>query len=259
MADAIREVSAETIEPRFRLLREVDVREKAPGEMVTVADEEAEAGLVRRLGALLPGAPVVGEESSDRDPRLLFALSAQHAWVVDPLDGTANFVAGSPHWAVMVALLRQGATVASWIWRPCDQSLYEAERGSGAQWNGQPLLAPSGPPGATGLRGAVLTRFLDPTARARLEGYRDRFAELTGGTMCAGVDYPRVAEGYQDFVAFRRTLPWDHAPGSLLVEEAGGAARRLDGSRYEPADVSTRGLLVARSADVWDRAVTWLR
>lgn len=259
MADAIREVSAETIEPRFRLLSEGDVREKTPGEVVTVADEEAEAGLIRRLGALLPGTPVVGEEASHRDPRLLSALTAEHAWVVDPLDGTANFVAGSPDWAVMVALLRQGTTVASWIWRPCDQTLYEAEHGSGAGRNGQPLLAPSGPPGAAGLRGAVLTRFLDPAARDRLEACRDRFAELTGGAMCAGVDYPRVAEGDQDFVAFQRTLPWDHAPGSLLVEEAGGTARRLDGSRYEPADLSTGGLLAARSADVWDQAVTWLR
>lgn len=258
MAEAIREVSAEHIEPRFRRLAPGEVREKAPGEVVTVADEEAEAVLARRLSALLPGAPVVGEEACARDPRLLRAVTAEWSWVVDPLDGTNNFVAGSPDWAVMVALLEGGTAVASWIWRPADGAFYEAERGNGVRRNGEPLAA-GDPPSAGALRGAVLTRFLDDEARFRLEANRDRFARLTPGANCAGVDYPHVAEGIQDFVAFRRTLPWDHAPGALLVEEAGGRVRRLDGRRYEPADLAGAGLLVARSGEAWDEAVTWLR
>lgn len=257
MAAAIREVSATVIEPYFHRLAGGDVREKAPGEMVTTADEHAEAELTRALTAILPGAPVVGEEACTRVPDLMGAVSAERAWVVDPLDGTANFVAGSPDWAVMVALLERGQPVASWIWRPCAGVLYEAEQGGGARRNGAPLTTPDRP--AEGLRGAVLSRFLTPDETARLDANRHRFAGLTGGAMCAGVDYPLVAEGGQDFVAFRRTLPWDHAPGTLLVEEAGGTVRRLDGRRYQPADRGGRGLLAARSTAVWEEAVTWLR
>ncbi len=257
MAAAIREVSGAVIEPRFRRLAGEEVREKTPGEIVTAADEEAEAELSRALGLILPGAPVVGEESCVRDPGLLGAVSAEQSWVVDPLDGTANFVAGSPEWAVMVALLRRGRPVASWIWRPCDNLLYEAERGAGAFRNGQPLRAPRGD--GDRLRGAVLTRFLAADETARLEANRHRFAELTPGAMCAGVDYPLVAEGAQDFVAFRRTLPWDHAPGALLVEEAGGIVRRPDGSLYDPADRTGNGLVAASSPEVWRQVVTWLR
>lgn len=259
MAEAIRDVSAEVIEPRFRDLTAGEVREKDPGEVVTVVDELAEVALARRLGGLLPGVPVVGEEACSRDGMLLDALRTDRAWLVDPLDGTANFVAGSPNWAVMVALLRSGRPVASWIWRPCEGAMYVAEKGSGAVRNGEPLVAPAGPLGDGGPRGAVLTRFLEPAARARLEANRSRFAAVTPGAMCAGVDYPRVAEGGQDFVAFHRTLPWDHVPGSLLVEEAGGLARRLDGRPYEPGDRAGTGLLAARTAEVWEAAATWLR
>lgn len=262
VAEAIREVSAGIIEPRFRNLASGEIREKSPGEIVTLVDEQAESALARRLRALAPGAAVVGEEASGRDPGLLQALGDERAWLVDPLDGTANFVAGRTHWAVMVALLSAGRPVAAWIWRPCDGLMYQAEKGSGCRRNGEPLAdpgGPAGPDGDGGLRGAVLTRFLDPGARTRLDANRSRFAALTPGAMCAGVDYPLVAEGGQDFVAFRRTLPWDHAPGTLLLEEAGGVVRRLDGRPYLPADPEGEGLLAARTAEVWEAAATWLR
>jgi fructose-1,6-bisphosphatase/inositol monophosphatase family enzyme len=111
VADLVREVSAEVIEPRFRLLTEGETRLKEPGEPVTVADEEAEALLTRRLGELLPGVPVVGEEACAADPALRAMLAGERAWLVDPLDGTANFIAGRPDWAVMVALVEYGETL----------------------------------------------------------------------------------------------------------------------------------------------------
>lgn len=80
------------IEPRFAALASMDVRAKAVGELVTVADVEAEGLLTRRLTDLLPGALVVGEEACAADPTLLEGLGAAQAWLVDPLDGTANFV-----------------------------------------------------------------------------------------------------------------------------------------------------------------------
>jgi fructose-1,6-bisphosphatase/inositol monophosphatase family enzyme len=249
--DLLREVSAEIIEPRFAALQDGDVWMKSPGEVVTIADEEAERLLVRRLVDLLPGTPVVGEEGSSRDSQLLSCLSEDKAWLVDPLDGTANFVAGGTDWAVMVALVERGTTLASWIWRPAGRVMYIAELGQGATRNGVPMRTTQPTPPITEMRGAVLTRFLDPATSNLVAANRSRFGSVGNGRLCAGVDYPALIEGDQDFVLFWRTLPWDHAPGALLLGECGGVACRLDGTPYSPTQ-RRNGLLAAATQEGWD-------
>ena len=108
VSDLLREVAAEAVMPRFRKLAESDVRVKSPGEEVTIADEEAERLLNLRLPALLPGSRVIGEEAVSAQPELLQGLGEGTVFVVDPVDGTANFVKGSPCFSMMVALLREG-------------------------------------------------------------------------------------------------------------------------------------------------------
>ena len=254
VASILREVSATVIEPKFSRLRDEDVREKAPGELVTVVDEEAERCLTGRLREVLPGVPVVGEEACALDGSLAVALNGERAWLLDPLDGTSNFVSGSGDWAVMAALVEDGGTIASWIWQPVHGCMYMAERGGGASRNGKQFRRlPAMHKEAHRLRGAVLTRFLDDRTTAVVRRNRCRFGEVSNGHRCAGVDYPLLAEGTVDFVLFWRTLPWDHAPGVLLVQEAGGCARRLDGTSYSPTEPKT-GLLAAADAITWSRA-----
>ncbi len=252
MASAIIEVSAEAIEARFEALAAGDVAMKAPGEVVTVADREAERLLTRRLVGLL-AAPVVGEEACSARPELLDALGSERAWLVDPLDGTANFVSGSPDWAVMAALVEHGEAVASWIWQPLSRRMFVAERGAGARLNGTPLAVVPSAPDRPG--GAVLRRFLDAGTLERVDSpaVRDRLGPVGPGRYCAGVEYPLLIAGDQDFVLFWRTLPWDHVPGALLLEEAGGVAARPDGCAYRPADRAGRGLLAASNRAVWDQ------
>ncbi len=247
----LREAAETAIVPRFRALAEGEVSEKSPGELVTVADREAEELISRRLREVVD-APVVGEEAAAADPGLLDALRlAPTAWLVDPLDGTANFVAGRPEYAVMAALVRGGETVAAWVLRPADGRAYVAERGSGAWRDGVRVRREPAPAGAAELRGAALTGFLDPAARAHVDASAPHFARLGPGTRCAGVDYPRLLDGEQDFVLYQRTLPWDHAPGTLLLTEAGGTALRPDGTDYRPADAGA-GLLNAADRRCWD-------
>ena len=253
VAAAVREVSETVIEPRFNALLDGDVEEKSPGEIVTVADRDAEMLLTTRLEGMLPGVPVIGEEACAVDPGRLGALGAERVWLVDPLDGTPNFVAGSPDWAVMIALLEAGATVASWIWQPIVQRMYLAERGAGAFCNGVRLQTGSRPSDASDLHGAVLSRFLDPVTAKTVTRNTSQFAAIASGRRCAGVEYPALIDGDTDFVLFWRTLPWDHAPGVLLVEEAGGTGRRPDGSRYRPGADGV-GLLVAADSATWDLA-----
>ena len=252
VARILKEVAAEVIEPRFENLACGEVEEKAPNELVTVADTEAEHLLVRRLGELRPGVPVVAEEASAGDGEVRYDLLAEapQVWLVDPVDGTSNFVSGSSDWGVMAALVERGQTVLSWIWRPVDRRLYVAERGGGAWVDGTRVSRRAPPAEAARLRGGVLRRFLDEGTLAMVDANAGRFAGVTTGRMCAAVEYPLIAEGEQDFAVFGRTLPWDHAPGALLVEEVGGVAWRHDGTPYRP-DQTTSGLLVAVGEPAW--------
>ncbi|MBV2156286.1 inositol monophosphatase [Kitasatospora sp. SUK 42] len=253
VAEILAEASAEAVEPRFRALAAGEVMEKAPGEIVTVADREAEVIITRRLRELLP-VPVVGEEAVAADPELALAIRDEPAvWLVDPVDGTSNFVAGRPDYAVMCSLVRTGRTVASWIWQPSTATAYRAELGAGAWRDGVRLTRPPAPADPAELSGILKSRFLDPDHRRRLEANRSAFGATSPGRSAAGVEYPDVAEGRCDFILYWRTLPWDHAPGSLLVTEAGGVSARFDGTPYRPeAPGCEDGLLVAADPHTWE-------
>lgn len=199
--DLVREVVAEHVTPRFGALAAGDVASKRrPGDLVTVADREAEVALSAALRAAHPDALVVGEEAVSETPGLLHGLaSAAHAFTVDPVDGTRHFVAGSPDHATMLAELHHGRTVRSWIWQPQHGRAYVAEHGAGA-WS-------------DGVRIGSAT---DP-----------RPLRATG--TCCGVDYPRLALGQAGWAAYVKKKPWDHLPGGLLLTEAGGRVVRRAG------------------------------
>src|SRR5919108_1322934 len=144
VAALIAEVAAEEIQPRFRNLATHEQREKAPGDIVTIADERAEAALTPRLIDLVPGSIVIGEEAAAKDPELVRRLSKdQVAWIVDPVDGTANFAEGKAVFCSMVALVRGDELIASWIHLPTTGQTAIAERGAGATFDGAriPILA----------------------------------------------------------------------------------------------------------------------
>ena len=247
----MRLAAEQAILPRYRVLQAGEVEEKSPGELVTAADREAEALLFNGLRGLVPGALLVGEELASERPEIMEGLSDGWLWLVDPLDGTANFVAGSPEFAVMVALLRNGRTVLSCMLDPIRCTLYSAELGAGAFIDGQRARCPVAtlPITAGRLRGAVLRRFLPPGVRASVERGEREFAEILPGARCAGVEYPAIVTGRQHFALFWRTLPWDHAPGTLFLSEAGGHVSHADGTAYTPSD-GRPGLIVAQSDEI---------
>ena len=247
----MREVAATVVLPRFRRLSDDEVTQKAPGDLVTVADQEAERALTSGLTALLPGSAVVGEEAVAADTAVLGRLASHGAvWIVDPVDGTNNFAAGKTPFAVMVALVRDGEPVASWILDVVGDRLTVAEAGSGAYRDGVRVKTRTDNPGVAALRGVVARRYLPPHLRSVASANAPAFGKVTSGHHCAGYEYPAVATDEQQFALFWRVLPWDHVPGALILREAGGAVRHLDGTPYRPTD-SERGLLVAPNEDVW--------
>lgn len=220
----LQDVCAEVITPRFCGLGEHEVSEKSPGDLVTVADHEAEALITAELRGAYPEAVVLGEEACAGSPELMGRfLAAPHAFTVDPIDGTANFVHGSPDHAVMVAEIRGGCVVRGWIWQPEHGQAYVAEKGAGAYRNRTRLTLspPSDPP-------RVITSY---TAwSARLAG---DLPPLGLTWFSCGIDYPRLVEGHADAIVYRDPMPWDHAPGSLVLSEAGGVTTEFGGRAFD--------------------------
>lgn len=243
--DLLREVAEEHINPRFRALAESQVHEKGPGDLVTVADREAEVAIAARLRSAYPGAVILGEEACAADASILSAYAqADHAFTIDPIDGTKNFVHGKTDHAVMVSELREGQVVRAWIWQPQHEKSYVAERGSGTFRNGQRL------------RRVPVARM--PNAMRAVTSMRSWIGRGLGEIppmeltwVCCGVDYPKLIEGAADIVVYGGTHPWDHAPGSLLVTEAGGFVGTFDHEPYDPR-VEPSGLIVAGDRCAYD-------
>lgn len=248
VSSVLREAAVEAVMPRFRKLDPDEVAEKAPGELVTIADRESEAIIAAGLGALRPDARFVGEEACSREPDLLEKLDQGWVWVVDPIDGTANFAAGKPPFAIMAALLHNGRTTAAWLLDPLADILIVAEQGGGA-WRNGARLSSAAPVEGGRWRGIASQFFRPHRGDAIVSAIASGVAEIVPSRRCAGAEYPAVAAGEIDFAVYWRSLVWDHAPGALVVEEAGGAVTRLDGRRYRPG-VPGEALIVARSHDV---------
>ena len=241
--DLMRDVAAEVITPRFRSLTAGEVMEKNPGDLVTVADREAEVLITARLLEAYPDAVVLGEEAHSADHSLMDRyLAAEHAFTVDPVDGTKNFVNGSPDHAVMVAETVGGEAVRAWIWQPEHGVAWVAERGAGTRRDGEqvvttPVPDDRAPQGVTSIW-SLRDHTLGDLPPMRLSW------------VCCGVDYPKIIEGAADYIVYSRSNPWDHVPGSLLVTEAGGTVGHPDGTPYTPRSLRP-GLVVAVDRHTW--------
>ncbi len=247
-------VSNDILLPNFMNLQPDDVETKSKDEIVTYVDHTAEAALTAGLLHIDPSARVVGEEAAERDPGLLKMIGRGLVWIVDPLDGTANYVAGQGPFGMMIALAIDGVVEKGWIYDPQNRRLCFAARGEGARVNGVRMTVPW--ERRPRLIAALATQFMAPDTRQAFEAKGRSKFDLVPIPRCAAEHYPRVASGENDVAVFQRTLPWDHAPGVLFLEEAGGCAARWDGSPYRLDD--GKGLVVASSRYALDAALNTL-
>lgn len=248
IAGLIRETAAIEILPRFGALASGDIREKSPGDLVTVADTAAERRLTRLLEDAVPGSVTLGEEAAAADASCFDRLAgAAPVWIVDPIDGTGNFVRGQTAFAVIVAYVEGGRTECGWIYDPLRDVMVAAVRGGGVWSEGRRLTL-----------GATPSRIIGAAYGRNAEGTRAGKALIDSGRIaglrnhgCSGVEYIEVALGLSHFSLHSRSLPWDHAAGMLMVAEAGGSASFLDGSPYDPR-IRDRAPLAAASRAVWE-------
>ncbi|MFG2420651.1 inositol monophosphatase family protein [Streptomyces sp. NPDC048448] len=231
--EAVRHAAAAEIMPRFRQLAAHEIDQKSgPHDLVTDADRKAEEYLTDTLPKLLPGSVVVGEEAVHADPATYDAIQgAAPVWIVDPVDGTRQFVRGESGFCTLVALTLGGVVHASWTYAPARGQLAVALRGRGAHLDGQPLRSGSPAPGRDL---EIATSHPDYTTDEQKRALLGLNTEGVRPRPCgsAGLEYLAVARGELDATAFSWEAAWDHAAGLLLVEEAGGTHLTLTGEPF---------------------------
>jgi fructose-1,6-bisphosphatase/inositol monophosphatase family enzyme len=243
VAELMRETAAAELLPRFRTLSKEEIRFKRPGDVVTVADVASEQRLAVGLARILPGVPVVGEEAVEKDRGLvdLIGRPGEACWIVDPLDGTANFAAGKDRFAMIICLVQDRSAVAGWILDVPRGRMAVAHKGQGVTLDGTPVYGTSPTRPLIGYVGFKIRKEFDrqllPTTRQQL----GRVSTLR----CAGIEYLEILSGRSDFCLYRTTMPWDHVAGALMLREAGGEAVRFDGQPYVPAQPTNAGLIAA--------------
>jgi myo-inositol-1(or 4)-monophosphatase len=210
----------------FRKLDPATITEKTKNDYVSDADRHSEAVIRAELAARFPQYGFVGEESAASG-------NAEIRWIVDPLDGTLNFVQGFPHWCVSVALWDAEGPVVGCVLDPLRGDCFVAVRGQGASWNGKPMRVSA----QTGLDGAFLaTGFAFqlgerwPKFNAALNRVFPRAKGLRRAGSAA-LDLAHTACGIYDGYFELGLKPWDLAAGVLLVQEAGGIITDWDGGQ----------------------------
>lgn len=252
VVELMRETAAAELLPRFRNLAKDEVRQKRPGDIVTVADVASEQRLASGLAKILPGVPVVGEEAVEKDPGLLdlVARPSEACWIVDPLDGTANFAAGRDRFAMIICLVQDAAAVAGWILDVPNDRLAVAERGAGVRFDGDLVR---GKPAAALLNGFVGYKIAKSFDEQLSPEQRGRLGTITT-LRCAGAEYLEILAGRANFSLYRTTKPWDHAAGTLMMREAGGGAVQFGAAPYMPAQPLNAGLITASTEEALSEA-----
>lgn len=237
--------------PRFGRLEKSEIREKKPGDLVTVADVAAEKLITAGLKEILPGVVVVGEEAVAADPHLQDSLrTGDRAWVVDPLDGTSNFAKGRSMFAVIVALVEHGRAIGGWIHDPINGRNASVEKGQGA-WLNDERVRFTGERTVKEMQGFVGFGFRRIVLEKMRPGSLDKLGPITS-LNCAGQEYIELLSGQRQFMLYRQIKPWDHAAGVLMVQEAGGYAARFDNTPYMPTS-QDGGLLSAPDQASWQQ------
>ncbi len=242
MSDAARK-AARGLNRDFGELSELQVSRKAPADFVSAADIKAEQTVFEALEKARPGYSFLGEERG-----LVEGTDKTHTWIVDPLDGTTNFLHAIPHFAINIALEREGAVVAAVTYNPVTNELFWAEKGKGCFVNDKRLRVA----GRKHLDESVLGTgipFLGHGQHARFLKELHQISQRVAGVRrfgAASLDLAYVAAGRLDGFWERDLKPWDMAAGVLMITEAGGKVTNADGGD----DIMGSGSICAANLDL---------
>lgn len=215
---------------------QLQIERKSRNDFVTQIDRNAEAEIIRTIRKAYPQHGILAEESGEQ------GTDSEVVWIIDPLDGTTNYLHSIPHFAVSIGVQVKGKLEHGVIYAPCTQDLYTASKGAGAQLNNRKIRVS----GCKDLSQALIGTGV-PLREEYLDGYLPmlrKVAAETAGVRRAGsaaLDLAYVASGKLDGFWEFNLKPWDIAAGIVLVQEAGGVISTLDGH----ADVLKNGHILA--------------
>lgn len=257
LINLVRRAARTEILPRFRYLARSEIRTKSgPHDLVTEADRQAEAMIARGVQAMFPQALILGEEAVATRPELRLDVSeAELAVIIDPVDGTWNFVHGLPLFGVIVAVTRFGRPILGLLYDPISDDWILADeaiptRLGAASGDERPTRVSAGGP-LDRLQGYAHFYLMSQARQERLAPLLPALARCIA-LRCSCHEYRLLAQGAVDFVLSDVLNPWDHAAGVLACQRAGGVARMLDGRDYSTA-ILNGVLLSAANADTWQR------
>lgn len=249
----VRRAAQQEILPRFRKLHESEVEAKsAIDDLVTIADKAVETLITESVRALLPDALIIGEEACAQQPKILNYLDySELAVIIDPIDGTWNYANGLSVFGTIIAITKAGETIFGLLYDPLLDDWILAEKGSGASFvtEGKSSALHIEPP-AQALTGFIPYNLYPIEQKQALFSLFDTF-DRVDALRCSCHEYRLLAQGKMGFCISAALQPWDHAAGALVVEEAGGVARMIDGSPYRPGNKSGK-LLTATDSAIFD-------
>ena len=215
------EKAGRTLVRDFGEVENLQISKKGPGNFVSAADHKAEKTIKDVLQKARPEYDLLMEESG-----LTKGTDRKTRWIVDPLDGTTNFLHGIPHWAISIALEKDGETVAGVVYDPIKDEMFWAEKGMGACVNNKRLQVAA----RSSLKDSVVSSYAnDPgTLKVMASGYEGMSVRMMGS---ASLGLAYVAAGRFDAYWETGLQPWDTAAGSLLVKEARGVVTDLSGGK----------------------------
>lgn len=248
----VREVAQREVTPRFL---KVTHSRKDDGSLFTEADMATQQALESTLPEICR-APVLGEEMTEQQQQDAWNAGREGLWCVDPIDGTSNFVAGVPYFAVSVAYLYKGERQIGVVYDPIADEMFYAERGHGAYLNDTrlPLRAP-----ATELRRAlagVEMKRINRELAGRLASWPPYASQRNFGA--STLDWCYTAAGRFDIYVHGGQKLWDYAAGALILEEAGGQVASLSGS-FDTASVWERSVVASASPHLFALWRDWLK
>jgi len=217
-------------------IENLQVSLKGPANFVSLADKRAEETLYEELIKARPGYGFIGEEGGTRE-----GTDKANVWIVDPLDGTTNFLHGIPHFAVSIALQREGALIAGLVYNPANDDLFLAEKGKGAYLNDQRLRVAA----RKKLNESVIACGLPHIGRGDFDVATQELSAIQPQVAglrrfgAAALDLAWVAAGRLDGYWERNLSSWDMAAGMVLVREAGGFVTDIEGGDkiFETRDI----------------------
>lgn len=250
--EAVREAAAREILPRFRTVASL---RKDDGSVVTEADIATQRALTRALGRI-EAVAVLGEEMPEGEQRRIWGAGGR-LWCVDPVDGTSNFSAGIPYFAVSVALMQDGRPVLGVIHDPIADEAYFAVRGAGAWLNGSPIARPAG---EVELGRAVAEIDLRRTlahVRHEIKHHPPFARRLTSGA--SALSWCHLAAGRIDLYLHAGQKVWDYAAGALIAEETGACTATLREDDFWAGPAWERSVIAARTPALFAAWRDWVR